>query len=355
MTTSTPGQLTSQRGRIKCVVWDLDNTLWHGTLLEDGEVVVKDEIVEVLHTLDERGILNSIASRNDHDAAMRRIADAGLDTMFLYPQVNWHPKSESVAEIARRLNIGLDSLAFVDDQPFELAEVTFALPDVLPVPAETIRTAVTSQPEFFPRFITDESRRRRQLYLADAARKAVEEDFVGTSEEFLATLGMTFRIWRARAEDLRRAEDLTVRTHQLNSTGRTYSYEELDDLRQRDDHLVLMSSLEDCFGSYGTVGLAVVECDARQWYLRLILMSCRVVSRGVGTVMLNHIIGLAMEAGVALRGEFVDNGRNRMMYVSYKFLGFQEVSRDGNHVILELPSQSAVAQPAPDYLRMEIL
>lgn len=348
-------QFMSQHGRIKCVIWDLDDTLWKGTLLEDGEVVVKDEIVEVLRTLDERGILNSVASRNDHVAAMERIAGAGLNTMFVYPQISWRPKSESVAEIARQLNIGMDSLAFVDDQPFELAEVTFALPDVLAVPAEVIGMVVNSQPAFYPRFITDESSQRRHFYLADAARKAVEEDFSGTSEEFLATLNMTFRIWQARAKDLRRAEDLTVRTHQLNSTGRTYSYEELDHLRQRGDHLVLMASLEDRFGSYGTIGLAVVQLETQQWYLRLILMSCRVVSRGVGTVMLNHIIRLAKEARVTLRGEFVDNGRNRMMYISYKFLGFDEASRVGNHVILELPPSSTVARPAPDYLRLELL
>jgi FkbH-like protein len=342
-------------GRIKCVVWDLDNTLWDGILLEDGDVVVREPMVEVLHSLDQRGILNSIASRNDPDAAMERLTAAGLESMFLYPQIGWRPKSESVAEVARRLNIGLDSLAFVDDQPFELAEVTFALPDVLPVPAEEIRAAVADRPEFQPRFITDESRQRRQLYLADAARNAVEAEFSGTPEAFLATLDMTFRIWPARAEDLRRAEDLTVRTHQLNSTGRTYSYEELDELRRRDDHLLLMSSLDDRFGSYGTIGLAVVELGPREWYLRLILMSCRVVSRGVGTVMLNHIIGLAQRAGATLRGDFVDNGRNRMMYISYKFLGFEEVARDGDHVILELPAAAAQPRPAPDYLRLELL
>lgn len=344
----------SRRGRIKCVVWDLDDTLWRGILLEDGEVIVNEQVVETLRTLDERGILNSVASRNDHDTTMKRIADAGLEAMFLYPQISWRPKSESVAQVARHLNLGLDSLAFVDDQPFELAEVAFALPDVLTIAAQDIHTAVATWPEFLPRFVTDESRRRRQLYLADVARKAEEDEFAGTSEEFLATLNMRFRIWRATGEDLRRAEDLTVRTHQLNSTGRTYSYEELDDLRQRDDHLLLMSSLEDRFGSYGTIGLALVECNPRWWYLRLILMSCRVVSRGVGTVLLNHVIGLAHKAGATLRGEFVDNGRNRMMYVTYKFLGFEEVSRDKDHVLLGLPSQYAAPRPYPPYLQLEL-
>jgi FkbH-like protein len=342
------------RGRIKCVVWDLDNTLWSGVLLEDERVVVRDDVVAALRALDERGILNSVASRNDPDVAMARLAEAGLAEMFLYPQIGWQPKSKSVAEIARLLNIGLDSIAFVDDQPFELEEVTFALPEVLGVPEAQVVDWVANRAEFFPRFITEESKTRRSLYQADATRKAVEVDFEGTSEEFLSTLDMTFTIWPAGDADLQRAEELTVRTHQLNSTGRTYTYEQLEELRQRDDHLLLMSALEDRFGSYGTIGLTLVEKGDQHWTIRLLLMSCRVVSRGVGTVLLNHIIGLAGTAGVALRGEFVDNGRNRMMYVSYKFGGFEEVARDGDSVVLELPASPAAARSAPDYLKLVI-
>lgn len=339
-------------GRIKCVVWDLDNTVWSGVLLEDDRVVVRDEIVAAIRALDERGILNSIASRNDPDLAMARLTEAGLADMFLYPQIGWQPKSKSVAEIATLINIGMDTIAFVDDQPFELEEVTFALPDVLAVPEDQVVEWVANRPEFFPRFITDESKTRRHLYQADATRKSVEADFAGTSEEFLSTLDMVFTIWPADSGDLQRAEELTVRTHQLNSTGRTYTYEQLDELRERDDHLLLMSSLEDRFGGYGTIGLSLVEKGDTEWTIRLLLMSCRVVSRGVGTVMLNHIISLAGAAGVPLRGEFVDNGRNRMMYVSYKFSGFQEVVRDGDRVVLELPP--GAGRPAPDYLKLVI-
>ncbi|MFL6125195.1 HAD-IIIC family phosphatase, partial [Actinophytocola sp.] len=93
----------SRRGRIKCVVWDLDDTLWDGILLEDPAVAVREDVVKLLHTLDERGILNSVASRNDHDLAMRRLAEAGLDEMFLYPRISWGPKSAAVAEVARLL------------------------------------------------------------------------------------------------------------------------------------------------------------------------------------------------------------------------------------------------------------
>ncbi len=147
---------------------------------------------------------------------------------------------------------------------------------------------------------------------------------------------------------MRRAEELTVRTHQLNSTGQPYSYEELDALRRAPDHLLLVASLTDRFGDYGTIALALVQTRADPWRLKLLLTSCRVAARGVGTLLLNHVLTLARDAGASLRGDFVDNGQNRTMYLTYKIAGFDEISRDGNTTVLEW--RSGTVQPAPDYL-----
>ncbi|AUI58026.1 HAD family hydrolase [Amycolatopsis sp. BJA-103] len=340
-----------KRGRIKCVVWDLDNTVWDGTLLEDGEVTVRPDVVAEIRRLDELGVLHSVASRNDHDAAMARLKAAGLDEYFLYPQITWNPKSGSVERIAKALNIGLDAIAFVDDQPFELAEVAHALPSVKTVDVAELGETLASE-EFRPKFVTDESRVRRDLYRAAAVREQVEQDHEGTSEEFLSTLDMKFTIARAQREDLQRAEELTVRTNQLNSTGRTYSYEELDELRTSPDHVLLVASLSDKYGGYGKIGLALAERGEEAWHLRMMLMSCRVMSRGVGTVLLNHIMGLAKEDGAKLRADFVETGRNRVMYVTYAFAGFTEISRDGDRLVLE--SDLSTIQPPPSYLTMEL-
>ncbi|WP_103500191.1 MULTISPECIES: HAD family hydrolase [unclassified Streptomyces] len=337
-------------GQIKCVVWDLDNTLWDGTLLEDETVTVRPEVVAEIRRLDELGVLHSVASRNDHDHAMERLRAEGLEEYFLYPQINWNPKSGSLKEIASALNIGLDALAFVDDQPFERAEVSHSLPEITVVDA--LDLAVLQEPGFRPKFVTDESRTRRSMYRSAVVRDRAEQEHVGTGEEFLATLGMQFTISEAGTEDLQRAEELTVRTNQLNSTGRTYSYEELDELRRSPDHLLLVASLTDRFGSYGKIGLALVERAGPAWHLRMMLMSCRVMSRGVGTVLLNHIMTLAAEAGASLRAEFVETGRNRMMYVTYAFAGFTEAERDGDHVVLE--ADLGRVQPAPPYLTVEL-
>jgi FkbH-like protein len=338
-------------GRIKCVVWDLDGTLWRGVLLEDPAVTLRPEIVAVVRTLDERGILNSVASRNDADHALERLRAAGLADLFLVPQIGWGPKSTAVARIAAELNLGLDAVAFVDDQPFERAEVSFALPQVRCLDVTEIAAAAAG-PEFRPRFVTGDSRRRRELYRTEMRRRQEEAGYAGTPGEFLATLGMTLTIRPAGADDLRRAEELTVRTNQLNSTGRTYSAAQLDALRRAADRLLLVAELTDRFGDYGTVGLALVECGTGRWQLRLLLMSCRVAARGVGAVLLDHLLSRAAAAGVPLRGDFVDTGRNRAMYLTYRLAGFTEVSRDGAAAVLEC--RPTAVRPPPAHLTLVV-
>ncbi|MFJ9033468.1 HAD-IIIC family phosphatase [Streptomyces sp. NPDC102274] len=319
---------------VKCVVWDLDNTVWDGVLLEDGDVTLRPAVVEVIRTLDERGILHSIASRNDHDAALAKLEEFGIAEYFLHPQINWGNKSDSVKAVAEAINIGIDTLAFVDDQPFERDEVAFAHAQVLCIDALDAER-IPGLPEMRPRFVTADSRERRHLYRADARRKQAQDAHQGTDEDFLASLRMRFTIAPAQERDLQRAEELTVRTNQLNATGYTYSYEELDAFRRSPRHELLVAGLEDRYGTYGRIGLALVERGDDAWTVKLLLMSCRVMSRGVGSVLLNHLIRGARDAGVRLRAEFVPTSRNRTMFITYKFSGFREVGKNGDVSVLE--------------------
>ncbi|MEC4892946.1 MAG: HAD-IIIC family phosphatase [Oscillatoria sp. PMC 1051.18] len=337
---------------IKCLVWDLDNTLWKGVLLEEERVELVKQVVEIIKTLDSRGILQSIASKNDRAKAMDKLQEFGLQDYFLYPQINWNSKAHSLQQIAESINIGIDAIAFIDDQIFEIEEVQFSLPEVLCINASELDRLLT-MPEFNPRFITEDSQKRRLMYLSDLERKQAESEFIGTQEAFLATLRMHLTISAAKEEDLQRAEELTVRTNQLNTTGYTYSYEQLDIFRQSKQHKLLIASLTDKYGDYGKIGLVLVECLDNCWTIKLLLMSCRVMSRGVGTVILNYLLKLAQEKNVPLRAEFVANNRNRMMYITYKFAGFKEVNKQDNLVILENNFQQI--QPFPDYLKIQII
>jgi len=336
---------------IKCVVWDLDNTLWNGVLLEDERVYLQNGVVKIIKTLDSRGILQSIASKNESSLAMLKLQEIGLQDYFIYPQINWNSKVFSIKEISRLLNIGIDTIAFIDDQLFELEEVKFSLPEILCINTADLEQ-VLDRPEMNPLFITEDSKNRRLMYISDIDRHKAEKEFIGSQEDFLATLKMKFTLSFAQEEDLQRAEELTVRTHQLNTTGYTYSYDELNQFRQSEQYQLLIADLEDKYGSYGKIGLALVECQTNMWTIKLLLMSCRVMSRGVGTILLNYIMSLAKDKNVRLRAEFVSNNRNRMMYIAYKFAGFKEIEKQGDLVIFE--NELTRIQPLPEYMQVEI-
>lgn len=354
MVSLTPEKAENQRNcpkPIKCVIWDLDNTLWNGVLLEDEQVRLRNGVVNIIQTLDNRGILQSVVSKNDFAQAMAKLAEMELQDYFLYPQINWNSKAFSIQQVAQSINIGTDTIAFIDDQAFEREEVHFSLPDVLCIDAANLEQLL-DMPEMMPRFITEDANQRRLMYLSDIKRKQEEEAFVGTPVEFLATLNMNLTIAPAQESDLQRAEELTLRTNQLNTTGYTYSYNELNHFRQSEQHKLLVVRLDDQYGTYGTIGLVLVECQENLWVIKLLLMSCRVMSRGIGTVMIHYLMRLAQENNVRLCAEFVANDRNRMMYITYKFAGFKEIEKTDDRVIFE--HDLIQISPYPDYINLQI-
>lgn len=345
--------VSEKQKEIKCIVWDLDETVWEGILLEGGADRLRPGIAELLETLDQRGILHSIASRNDHEAAMARLREFGIDHYFLYPEINWNAKSSSIARIRERLNLGIDTFMFVDDQPFERAEVADVLPQVTCWDAAEV-AALPELEILTPRFVSDQARDRRRHYQEQIQREQAEATFVGPSEDFLASLQMELIIHPAQEVDLQRAEELTVRTNQLNATGVTYSYEELDAFRHREGCQVLICQLTDRFGDYGKIGLALFEEGPEFCHLRLLLMSCRVMSRGVGSVLLTQMMRLSQARGKKLRADFVKTGRNRMMLVTYRFAGFRQVEAD-DHGRLVLEHDLAEIPQFPSYLKLTLL
>jgi FkbH-like protein len=331
----------------KCVVWDLDNTLWRGTLLDGEALTVAPGAEHVVRELDTRGILQSVASKNDHDAAWAALTSFGLSEYFVCPQIAWVNKSESLRRIASELRIGIDALAFVDDQPFERDEVHFSLPEVLTIDAAHIQ-GMLELPALQPGGVTDESRLRRRIYQADLERERAQQAFTGPRVEFLATLGTELKVRAAGEADLRRAEELTVRTNQLNTSGRTYSADELSALISSDDHTVLVAELEDRYGKSGIIGLVLIGTGPECWTVKLLILSCRVISRGIGGVVLSAILQDARRNGVRLRAEFVPSDRNRMMLVTYRFNGFVEVAKHAGTVVLEHPLDDI--RPFPPYI-----
>ncbi len=331
------------REKVKCVVWDLDNTIWSGVFSEDTNVSLNPIAYNTILELDRRGILQSIASKNEYEPTANKLKELGIFEYFLYPQINWGSKAESIRRIQDALNFGINTFAFVDDQQFERDEVRYSLPEVLCIDAANI-SELLDMDVMHPKFITVDSKIRRQLYQADIERNNEEERYEGPKEEFLKTLGFRFTIEKATEQDLQRIEELTVRTHQLNSTGTIYSYDELVHMIHDNKYAVYIAQLDDKYGTYGKIGIAVVEKNSA-WEIKLILMSCRVMSKGVGSVLLNFLVQQAKKNQVDLLADFIPTDKNRIMYITYKFSGFTEISNVDNFITLKATMESNLQYP----------
>ncbi|MFC5286470.1 HAD-IIIC family phosphatase [Actinokineospora guangxiensis] len=326
---------------VKVVVWDLDDTLWDGVVLEGDAPAPFPAAVATLHTLDRRGVLHAVASRGEAAVAERHLAEHGLAELFVAVEVGWGAKSDAVARVARELNIAADAVAFIDNDPLERAEVATGLPGVRTYLA-TDAAGLPERPEFAATHTTAESAGRRQLYRTERDRRRAEAGHTGPPAEFLAGLDLELTVRRAEESDLDRAHELTVRTHQLNTTGRTFSAEQLRALCADPGYEVLVADLRDRFGSYGTIGLAVTAVTATTTTLELLLMSCRVMSRGAGAALVDHIAATALAAGRTPMAEFVPTDVNRIMLVTLRFAGFRPVGGPGGPLAVD-----PAAPPAP--------
>lgn len=336
---------------LKCVVWDLDNTIWNGTLAENDDVVPNPEIVTLIRELDRRGVLNSIASRNSYDAAIDKLRQFGILDLFLCPQISWGSKSEAISRISSELGIGINTFAFIDDEPFERSEVETVHP-VVKCMSFTNRVEVEKLLDFAQLPVSEEARTRRELYRGEMKRREEEVAFTGTRDEFLATLGLEMDIWPASEADLNRARELVTRTNQLNSTGLQYSREELAGFIDSSTHKLLVARLRDRFGCYGIIGVALLETQGDPWVLRLLLMSCRVLARGVGGVFLDHIVNASMRDRVGLDAAFKVTSSNRIMHITFKLSEFEEKKRDGADVLF---SYRGGARVVPSHIRSNVV
>ena len=359
--TDTPAIRNPQsviRNRVKCVVWDLDNTLWAGVVVEgeaDADPPAPDPaLVGVIEELERRGIVSSVASRNDPSMREALLSHPDLKERIVAPQVGWEPKSAALRRIAEQLNIGLEALAFVDDSPFERAEVSYMLPQVLVLSPDELKAALES-PAFSPATATNESARRAEMYREEETRREAESSFKGSRADFLAGCDMRLNITRATEYDLPRILELTERTHQLNSTGRRYSEEELRERIGDPRREVFVARLTDRFGDYGTIGAALVDMQPpgppEVWLIELVMLSCRVEGRGIPAAMLLWIMGEAQEAGMrGLRAVYQMNERNLPIRLLFRQLGFTKVA--GDNFVTVARDLSDPLPPFPEWLAL---
>ena len=324
--------------KVKCVAWDLDNTLWRGTLAESSasELVLNPGVEELIRELDERGILQTIVSKNNHDDAWRIVSSFGLGDYFLYPAINWGQKSKNVQQVADALNINVDTFALIDDSDFERTEVRTSLPQVRAYP-ETSIARLLDLPEFdVP--VTEMSRKRRASYQDGLLRSRAEAQFGGDYEEFLRSCKMQMRLFvPSEASAVERCLELIQRSNQLNLSTRRYTRPELAGLLANPDMLCVALECGDRFGDYGIVGFSTVDESGDPPVLADFVLSCRVAQKRVEHTFLHWLADRERRRGMSrLRADVIRTARNSPLLQVFDDTPFETVEDRGERCVMEL-------------------
>ncbi len=346
--------LAAVRGKAKkCLVLDLDNTLWGGVIGDDGVAGIQLgqgsasgeaflAVQRLALELRGRGVVLAVCSKNEDDAA--RLPFREHPEMLLREdhiavfQANWTDKAANLKAIAETLNIGVDALVFLDDNPAERMQVRAKLP-LVGVPE------LPEDPAFYPRVLaaagyfeavafSQEDRERAGYYQANAQR-AAQLSASGDIGEYLASLDMVCQIGPVDAVTRPRVSQLINKSNQFNLTTRRYSEAEVQAAEADPQRHIIQIRLIDRFGDNGIISVIIADKARSSWEIDTWLMSCRVLGRRVEDAVLNHLAAAAKAEGArALVGRFVPSPKNKMVSDHYRKLGFEqtESTPDGGSV-----------------------
>lgn len=329
----------------KCLVLDLDNTLWDGVLGEEGPDGIAaagtlrgeafGAFQRCVRQLGSQGVLLAVSSKNDPDQVERVLAghpDLVLrEPDFVAVHANWGPKDVALADIARQLDLGADALVFADDSAAERAQVLHGLPEVAVVPLDGEPAShverLLADGWFDTMSLTEEDRARTGEYRARRERRELHAG-AGSHQEFLDALDVRLEVGPARPHEFARLSQLTLRTNQFNLTGGGYSEAALRGLAAGGGrHLLLAARSADRFGDNGLTGAVLVSVSDGQWHLDNLWLSCRVFGRGIEQALLAVLLSRARRLGLrAVGARYVPTVRNHRARGFYPSLGF--VARD---------------------------
>jgi FkbH-like protein len=360
----------------KVLCTDLDNTLWGGVLGEEGPDGIATgsafpgncylEYQKYLKQLSSRGILLAIVSKNNEadvrEAFQIRAADLGLNLdNFVATKISWNEKSDSIRELANELSLGLDSFVFVDDNPVECEAIRQQLPEVAVIEAPVeepwkLVELLSAQPFFDAAVVTDDDVNRLNEYKAQAQREQLASS-AGNRDEFLASLGIVCTFLSALEAPLARSVQLLAKTNQFNLTTRRRSAAEVEEFAASPGGQAIAVRVRDRFGDAGVVGLALARNQGDSCFIDSLLLSCRVIGRGIETALLAHLAGNAIRTGAKqLVGEFIATKKNAPcadFYLEHSFV--QDISaRDAQPESVFYQLDLTTAAPAsPKWLTLE--
>jgi FkbH-like protein len=355
----------------KVLVVDLDNTLWGGIVGEDGPSGIRlgpeypgaayQSLQRVMINLAHRGILLAICSKNNPADAMEVLEKH--PGMLLRPahfaaiRIGWNDKGQGLREIASELNIGTDSIAFLDDNPVEREQVRASLPDVmvidLPEDPFEYSGALRDCPLFERLTLSSEDEQRTSIYAAQRERTKEEQQF-HSKEDFYRFLNQEVEIAPLSPETLSRISQLTHKTNQFNLTTRRYTEQQISEMSARSGWSILSIRVRDRFGDQGLVGVSITHDERDTCEIDTFLLSCRVIGRTVETALLSALAKAAIARGCRrLRGSFVPTKKNAPAQNFYSQHGFQRASEttEGSLWVLDLNQHQILC---PDWFRLKV-
>ena len=303
----------------KCLILDLDNTLWGGILGEDGPSNIALGTTapgnsflafqQAIMDLYNKGIMLAINSRNNEDETLAFIESHPNMILkkhhFSGYRINWNDKAANIKELAEELNIGLDSMVFLDDDPTNRSLVRVLVPEVevpeLPQDPKEYTRFLHSLPYFETGTITDEDKMRGNLYVTERLRKEEEKKYEN-KDEFLKSLGLELHLFKNDDSHIARLAQLTEKTNQFNIDKRPFTEYEVCSYIARADYDVYSARLLDTFGDHGIILFALVKKEKDLWTIESLLMSCRVFGRGVEDAFFAKLTEAALQEGVAAIG-----------------------------------------------------
>ncbi len=345
--------------KIKCVICDLDNTMWKGVIRDVGvenlEVRIDVERFRwnVLRVLYSRGIMVGFISKNDPYLADEINGFTGQYLAGIKPvclELSWDDKWQVLKRVQERLNIGIDSFMFIDDNEFERQQMQAMLPDVR-VADEYIFEKLLYLPALQPEFVTSDSKKRSQYYAQEEKRQQTAETL--SREDFLKQCDFHIKLKRAERFEVNRVTELIQRTNQLNTSIKRYTKEEVIAMGTGGEHDIFVVHVSDKFGDYGLVGVCIGRYDGEIYEIDTLLFSCRIMSRGVEDYVLTSVLTYARENNfkkVVLR--FCKGPKNDGMRTILEKNGFSEFETDGENAVYAFDFSSQEINPLPEWFTL---
>jgi FkbH-like protein len=331
----------------KCVVLDLDNTLWGGVIGDDGlEGIALGEFDEgeafvsfqkFIRELKRRGVILAVVSKNEHANAIlpfnkhpHMVLKEEDISVFV---ANWDNKADNIRLVQKALNIGFDSLVFIDDNPFERNIVREFLPEVvvpeMPEDPSSFLEALAELNLFETASFSEADRQRAGQYREEAQRELVKTRFTNITD-YLVSLGMEIRLERFNAFNLPRIAQLAQRSNQFNLMTRRYGEAACEAMMNDRSLAPLTLKLADKFGDYGLISIVILKPAGQDLEIDEYLMSCRILQRGVESFAMNNIFAYAARHGAKrVVGYYIPTAKNEMVKDFFKSFGFEKISQDG--------------------------